>query len=153
MGDSSEGRLGNVAGVVVGDGAGAASAKPAADLLARICEQVTVVDDPGASPLARLAAGLEAVDARRVLVIDASRELPSVELVLALTAWPESPVVLSEIDSPACGICVRESALGEARERLDSGETAIFGKAASAIDPATRALLGRASDGVSEAGG
>ena len=144
MGDANEGRLGNVAGVVL-SGDSAARVREAADLLERICEQVVIVDEPEASLLGRLVAGLQAADAQRVLVLDASFQRPSLELVLALTAWPEGPAVVAEmaadVEAAACVIYVREAVLPRARARLESGETGLPGLlsecGASFLDDAT----------------
>jgi molybdopterin-guanine dinucleotide biosynthesis protein A len=109
--------------VVAGDAAGTARA---ADLLGRICEQVVVIAEPRASPLARVAAGLEAASSRRVLLVDASAVRLSPELVLALTASPQGPALISEKGPgdglPRCAILERDPALAAARRRLRDGD-------------------------------
>jgi len=146
---AGEGRLGNVAAVVVPGDPAAAPPQRLADALARLFERVETVAAPAASPLARVVAALDAVATPRVLVVDASFEAPADELVLALTAWPERPAVVSRAGSPPLAIYVREQVLPRARARLAAGDTGVEGWlsecGAEVIDPATLAAL--AADG------
>ncbi len=121
--ESEEGRLSNVSGVVTaGPGDDDESVTALCELLERVCEDVVVQrtgrDD---SPLATLVAALEVSQADRVLVLSASATATAAELVLALVAWPERPIV-----HPAGSWCVaiylRESVLPAARERLAAGD-------------------------------
>jgi hypothetical protein len=131
-----------VAGVVVaGD---AAAAERASELLGRICEQVVGVGEPAGSLLAGLVAALERASGRHVLLVDASSGVPSPELVLALTAWPQGPALLSETGPgpglPRCAILEREAALAAGRRRLGDGDRDLVGWlsdcGALALDPA-----------------
>jgi len=118
-----EGRLANVAGVVLTGGAsarmgrdkarlllgGVAGAVRAARLLASIVEDVILVggdppadatgrrvpDPPGpACALRGLAGGLAAAAAPRVLVLATDLPFVSADLLLALVAWPEAEAVV-----------------------------------------------------------
>lgn len=148
MGDSNEGRLGNVAGVVVAGDAAGLQVQRAAGLLQRICEQVAIVDRPGLSALAAVAEGLQSVEAERVLMVEASGEEPSATLVLALTAWPESPAVVPELTNTSCGIYVRQAVLPQALARLAAGDGELAGWLtecdAAALDHATLAAISAA---------
>jgi molybdopterin-guanine dinucleotide biosynthesis protein A len=137
-----EGRLGNVAGAVLRADAAAEAADAATSLLSKICEDVLVVGATtapasgrsvpaeDASFLGMLVAGLAAARADRLLVVDAAAGCPSAELVLALTAWPETDAVVADagVDgAPACAIYRREPVLAVARARLAAGETDVRG--------------------------
>jgi molybdopterin-guanine dinucleotide biosynthesis protein A len=137
-----DGRLANVAAAVLCDERAADSAVAAVTLLSEICEDVLVlganppiamgrsVPAKWASPLGRLVAALEAARAERLLVVDAVAGCPRAELVLALTAWPESDVVVPnphEDDAPACAMYRREPVLTLAQARLAAGETDLSG--------------------------
>jgi len=150
LGESKEGRLGNVAGVVIAGDATGASVQRAAELLARICAHVAIVDDPRLTRLAAVVSGLQAVDAERALVVEAAADGPSAPLVLALTAWPESPAVVPELDSPGCAIYVRDAVLPRALARLRSAaddedlSSWLSECGASVLDAATLAAISEA---------
>lgn len=114
-----------MAGVVLyTEGAEADAVGASTDLLQAICEEVRVVGAPGAaaSPLELLVEALSGTDAARVLVVDASEKSPGFELLLALTAFPESDVVLPGGAPASCAIYRREAALVPARLRLAAGD-------------------------------
>lgn len=122
---SGEGRLANVAGVVLR----AAGCEPEAsrgcqEALAGLFERVCEVAEPGdgSGRLELLAAGLAAVDCERVVVVDAAAGTPALPLVLALTAFPEDDVVVPDAGTPTCAIYRREVALAAARRRLAAGD-------------------------------
>lgn len=85
-----------------------------------------IVSPPAAprSPLADLAALLSATEAERVLVLWPGAAVPSEDLPLALTAWPERDGVWVEAeddDAPSCAIFRREPALEAVRAALSEG--------------------------------
>jgi hypothetical protein len=125
---------------------------------------VVVIEELGASPLARVAAGLEAVSSGRVLLVDASAGPLSPELVLALTASPQAPALLSEkrpgSGLPRCAILERDPALAAARRRLRDGDRDLVrwlsDCGARALDPSVLTALredGGREDGGREDGG
>ena len=99
-------------------------------LLERVCGEVRLQrggsDD---SPLALLVAALEGSQAERVLVLEAAGAAPPAELVLALVAWPERPVV-HPAGSWACAIYRRSVVLPAARACIAEGKTAVEALAA-----------------------
>lgn len=71
-------------------------------------------------PLAGVVAALEAASRERVLVITSDLALPSPDVLLALTAWPEQDAVVScdAEGAPSCVIYRREAVLRFAQELL-----------------------------------
>lgn len=126
MAEDREGRLSNVSGVVtIAAGDSDSLAAGLQRLLERACEEVVVRRAGSAeSPLAVLLAALEGSQAERVLVLQAAGPVPSAELVFALIAWPERPVV-HPAGSWACAIYRSSEVVPAARACLAEGETAI----------------------------
>ncbi len=145
-----EGRLSNVSGVVnAGPRDADESVTALRGLLERVCEDVVVRRaGPDDSPLATLVAALEVSQAERVVVLDASTPATRAELVLALVAWPERPIV-HPAGSWGAAIYLRESVLPAARERLAAGDAALAALEAT-VDVGE--LDGDALSAVSEAG-
>ena len=136
---------------------GLAGATRAARLLASLFARVLLVggeapaDAPGeripdvAGPqcaLRGLVGALEAAESERVLVLATDLPLVTPELVLALVAWPEAPVVAPRTETgsqPLCALYDCEAALREARDRLASGRLKLQGLldalGASYLDP------------------
>ncbi len=79
---------------------------------------------PNESPLSALVAVLEMSEAERVLVLDARAPAASPELVFALVAWPECPIV-HPAGSWSSAIYLRESVLPVARDSLAAGSTEV----------------------------
>ena len=122
--DLREGRLSNVSGVVTGGSRDADTSVTALRaLLERVCQDVVVRrSGPNESPLSALVAVLEMSEAERVLVLDARAPAASPELVFALVAWPECPIV-HPAGSWSSAIYLRESVLPVARDSLAAGST------------------------------
>ncbi|MGH0032752.1 MAG: molybdenum cofactor guanylyltransferase [Myxococcota bacterium] len=73
---------------------------------------------------------LAASDRDRVLILATDLPFASVDLLLALVAWPESDAVLARDErgpQPLCAVYRREPALRAARERLEAGQLALNG--------------------------
>jgi len=114
--------------LAAGDGDAAVSAPRS--LLERACAEVRLQrGGPDDSPLALLVAALEGSQAERVLVLQAADAAPPAALILALVAWPESPVV-HPAGSWACAIYRRSIVLPAARACIAEGETAVEALAA-----------------------
>ncbi len=112
-------------------------------LLGAIFEEVVLVGgDPPANVLGRrvpdpegpacalrgLVGALEATRVERVLVLGTDPRLVTVELLLALVAWPEADVVVPRVGErahPLCALYRRESVLPVARENLAGGRLAL----------------------------
>lgn len=156
---ASEARIATVTGAVLLGGAssrmgrdkaglevgGVAGATRAARLLDSLFSRVLLVggDAPEEAPGERVAdhpgppcalrglvGALEAADAERVLVLATDLPLVTPELVLALVAWPEAPVVAPRTETgpqPLCALYAREAVLREARDRLASGKLKLQG--------------------------
>jgi hypothetical protein len=79
----------------------------------------------GPSPLGGLASALRAARAERVLVLGDGLPPPSIDLCLALVAWPEADVVTPRADSdgPLFGLYRRAPALECARRLLAEGHS------------------------------
>ena len=166
-----EARLGNVAGALwlgesstrglPGDAVAEASdLERAATLLASVFDEVWLVGgvpatslpgfrvaEPEAPPgaLGGLAGALAAAEAERVLVVSAGRPGPILDLVLALTAWPEQEAVVVEGPKGApvgCAIYRRESVLRRVHDQLVGPEASLeeFHAALGAERVSTRAL-------------
>lgn len=149
-----EARLGNVAGALLlggppqsgrpGGGADETNTlELAATLLAGVFEETWLVGgvpsaslpgrrvaEPAGPPdaLRGLAGALAAAEAERVLVVSADRPGPTLDLVLALTAWPEQEAVVVEDPRGAplgCAIYRRESVLRSVQERLVGSEASL----------------------------
>ena len=164
---------------------GVAMATRLAGLLASICEDVVLVggnppegaqgrrvsdpepavrephatnnSEPTRSSLRGLVGALEATTAERVLVVATDTPLLSLDLLLALAAWPaHDAVVVQDAGGrihPLCGIYHREIVLPHARERLAAGnlvlralldavDTQVFGGSdLAAVDPDGTALM------------
>ena len=88
-----------------------------------------VADPPGpACALRGLVGALEAATSPRVLVIATDLPLLSMDLLLALTAWPERDAVVptdSGGDHPLCAIYRREACLSIAATHLDAGRLSL----------------------------
>lgn len=182
---AADARLATVTGAVLAGGAssrmghdkarlelaGVAGATRAARLLASLFEEVLLVggeppdDAPGrrvpdvegpACGLRGVVSALEAASAERVLVLATDLPLVSPDLLLALVAWPEAPVVAPRTETgpqPLCALYAREPALAIARERLAGGHLKLEGLLESLgvqylepsvlarLDPDGRALL------------
>jgi molybdopterin-guanine dinucleotide biosynthesis protein A len=153
----STGRLGNVTGALLLGGRskrmgrdkariewrGRRGSTRAAELLAGLFEETLLVGGepepqaPGrrisdaagpACPLRGLVSALEAATCDRVLVLATDLPLLSGDLLLALTAWPESVAVVptdAQRDHPLCAIYRREACLESARRRLETGRLAL----------------------------
>jgi molybdopterin-guanine dinucleotide biosynthesis protein A len=153
---------------------GVALATRTARLLWLLCEDVLVVGaepppgapgravaDPGDSEAPRcalrgLVAALGAATADRVLVVATDMPNLSLDLLLALIAWPEhDSVVVRDAQGqlhPLCGIHRRAPVLEVARAKLDAGDYALrgvldavdcdvlCGADLAAVDPTGRAL-------------
>lgn len=120
-----EGRLGNVAGVVLrSTGCRPEAVQACRRSLERLFEQVRVVGDGDArgDSLGLLVGALASVESERVVVVDAGARPVRPRVVLALTALPEDDVVLSGAESDACAIYRREAVLEAARRRLEAGD-------------------------------
>ena len=78
-------------------------------------------------------------------MVDAALATSSPDLVLALTAWPQGPAVVSETGVPACALYEREETLAVARSRLAGGDPSLEGWLAAcgaeALDDVTRQAL------------
>jgi molybdopterin-guanine dinucleotide biosynthesis protein A len=153
----SRSRLGNVAGAVLLGGRskrmgrdkahldwhGRSWSTRTALLLDRLFEETLLVggepevEAPGrriadpegpACALRGLVAALDAASAERVIVLATDLPLLTTDLLLALTAWPETEVVVP-IDAcgehPLCAIYRRKGCLEAARENLASGRLAL----------------------------
>ena len=127
-----EGRLSNVSGVVTAGPRDADTSVTALRaLLERVCQDVVVRrSGPDESPLMALVAALEVSEAERVLVLDAGAPAASPELVFALVAWPERPIV-HPAGSWGSAIYLRESVLPAARESLAAGDREVTALTAS----------------------
>ena len=82
---------------------------------------------PGCA-LRGLVGALEAATSPRVLVIATDLPFLSEDLLLALTAWPESDIVVpteDDGDHPLCAIYRREICLPVARANLESGRLSL----------------------------
>lgn len=82
---------------------------------------------PGCA-LRGLVGALEAATSPRVLVIATDLPFLSEDLLLALTAWPESDIVVpteDDGDHPLCAIYRREICLPVARTNLESGRLSL----------------------------
>jgi len=149
-----EGRLGNVAGALLLGGAssrmgcdkatlkldGVAWAVRIAGLLETLFDEVLLVGGraPAAAPgravtdvrgpqcaLRGLVSALESSRCERVVVVSTDVPLVRVDLLLALTAWPEHDAVVPRRDGrrhPLCAIYRRDPVLTLARARLEAGE-------------------------------
>ncbi len=88
-----------------------------------------VVDTAGpACALRGLVGALEAASSERVLVVATDLPLLVEDLLLALTAWPESDIVVPTDefgDHPLCAVYRREVCLPIAREQLESGRLSL----------------------------
>lgn len=131
-------RIGNVAGALRWRGCSQPSAT--ARLLDGLFEEVLLVggrpavgvpgrrlpqpDDPEAG-LPALAAALAATDAERVLYVSTDGPSLTVDLLLALTAWPEAEAVVAGEAAgdapPLCAIHRRAVCLDAARARIAEG--------------------------------
>jgi hypothetical protein len=147
-----EARLGNVAGALllgepsqsVGSGGeGSNDLEHAARLLADVFEEAwliggvpsaslpgrRVAEPPGPPGALRgLAGALAAATAERVLVVSAEGSGPTLDLVLALTAWPEQEAVVVEDPKGApvgCAIYRRESVLRSVHEKRAGPEASL----------------------------
>ena len=161
------GRLVEVAGAVLLGGAsarmgsdkahltldGVALATRAARLLTEICEDVLLVgggpppDAPGRRvpdlegprcALRGIASALAAARAERVLVLATDLPLVTLDLLLALVAWPPTDAVIprpADGPQPLCALYRREPALAAARAQLASGRLAAQ-QFAARLDPA-----------------
>ena len=90
------------------------------------------VDDlPGpACALRGLVTALEAASSERVLVVATDLPLLEVDLLLALTAWPEADAVVpvdAHGEQPLCAIYRREACLPVAHARLEANQLALRG--------------------------
>lgn len=147
-------RLGNVtAMLLVGAGKGASpdAGLSTARLLASLFAETLLVGDAAAAaapgrrlagaagaqaPLEAVLAGLEAARAERVLLIDDTFEGGDADLLLALTAWPESEAVvpteiagksaIAATPAVACAIVRRDPARRAARAELAGGGAGAF---------------------------
>ncbi len=87
-----------------------------------------VIDPPGtACALAGLVAAFEASTCERLVVLAGDLSQPSVDLLLALSAWPDADAVVPRHggqDRPLCAIYRREPVASVAREQLSRGRLA-----------------------------
>ncbi len=85
-----------------------------------------VADLPGPRCALRgLVTALSHAESERVLLLATDLPLVTPDLLLALTAWPESDAVVPRVDGrrhPLCAIYRREPVLSEARGRLEAGD-------------------------------
>jgi molybdopterin-guanine dinucleotide biosynthesis protein A len=73
---------------------------------------------------------LEAAESERLLLVATDMPMLTVELVLALVAWPEADVVLPRTDyglQPLCAIYRRKSVLPCARRALEDNRLSLQG--------------------------
>ena len=172
-----ESRIANVSGAVLLGGAstrlgqdkarvelgGVAGATRAARLLDSLFSEVLLVggepppDAPGARvadapgpacALRGLVGALEAAGSQRVLVLATDLPFVSPELLLALLAWPEAPVVAPRTETgvhPLCALYERAAVLRQARDRLASGKLELRGLldavGAATLDPSVLARV------------
>lgn len=124
---------------------GVAAATRAARLLDALCVRVLLVggEAPEGAPGERVAdldgpqcalrglvGALEAATTEQVLVLATDLPLMTPELLLALVAWPEAPVVAPRTETgaqPLCALYRREAVLREARDWLASGRLKLQG--------------------------
>ncbi len=180
--DAGEGRLANVSGVVLTGGAssrmgrdkahlewrGETFSTRTAHLLAGLLSETLLVGGepeatapglrvphpPGpACALRGLVGALEAATSQRVVIVATDLPFLHEDLLLALTAWPESDIVVpsdDEGDHPLCAIYLREVCLPIAKAHLESDELSIQGLLAAVdTDRVTLADLGLVDLGAS----
>lgn len=179
------GRLGNVSGALLLGGrsrrsqhdAGRArslderGSRAAALLLDSICEETLLVggepepslpgrrveDPPGRrGPLRGLVGALEAARAERVLVLATDRPGATVDLLLALVAWPEADAVVptnERGDDPLCAIYRREAAIPVFREALETGPGGDVGAIGAGLERLDTQRVTLDDLGLSEPGG
>jgi len=156
-------RIGNVAGAIVADGARDArrlgdGATPDARLVAALAARLESLFDetwlvglePGPEVAGRavgegpvsLPGVLAASGAERVLVVEPVAPIPDVELLLALTAWPEREAVVLERPSgqPWCAIYLREVALARGLGGGDEPSLRLDALDVDRVDPSALGL-------------
>jgi len=86
------------------------------------------VEAPHGKSLAGIAAALEAAREDRVLLLAGDESRVSVELLLALTAWPEHDIVAPRTEGevwPYCAVYRKQAVLLKAVELLEAGNTSV----------------------------